>query len=264
MKDLDTQLPELMVRATDGLEPESVDLVERSVVQGVRLRQRRSALAGVAGGVAVLATVGVVVGAVQHFDQGGSAEPAGSLVVGPAVTPTPAPSAPVPGASEEVYTPPVVNTKDPTLQTLKSLVSGSGRTLSAPENWGGKEDGFFAAGWVVDDGKGGSRVQVLLERHEASPSCAGVPGCHKRPDGSTIRSESLGPEYSDGRQKEFGIVSSYVEITRKDGRKISLTAYNGVSEKGTKHTRAVPILTVAQMTKLADNQAWKFPAKVTK
>jgi hypothetical protein len=74
----------------------------------------------------------------------------------------------------------------------------------------------------------------------------------------------MSPEYSGSRQKEFGIVSSFVEIARKDGRRISVTAYNGVSEKGTKHTRVAPILTVAQLTKLADNKAWEFPVKASK
>jgi hypothetical protein len=262
VSNLDSKLPELMRRATEDLEPESVDLVERSVAQGTRLRQRRGALTGVAAGVAVLATMGVVVGAVQHFDRNGQAAPAGSLAVGPAATPKPslpskAPSGPVAPASS-------ANLKDPTLVTLKSLLQGSGRTFSKPENWGGKDDGFFGASWVVDDGKGGSRVEVLLERLKGPASCAGVPGCRKRPDGSTIQSESLSPEYSDARQKEFGIVSSFVEIVRKDGRRISVSSYNGVSEKGTKHTRVAPILTVAQLTKLADSQAWQFPAKVSK
>ncbi|MFK4086645.1 hypothetical protein ACI2LF_21235 [Kribbella sp. NPDC020789] len=263
MNKLDDQLPELMSRATDGLEPESVDLVERSVEQGVRLRRRRSAAAGVAAGGAVLATMGLVVAGVQHFDQRGDTGVASPLVVGPA-TPTPKPTAPSASTSDPTYVPPTANLKDPTLQTLKSLVGGHGRTLSAPETWGGKEEGFFAASWVVDDGKGGSRVQVLLERLQGPASCTDVPGCRKRPDGSAIRSESLSPEYSDSRQKKFGIVSSFVEIVRKDGRRISVTAYNGVSEKGTRHTRVAPILTVAQLTKLADKQAWKFPTEVTK
>jgi hypothetical protein len=174
---LDDQLPELMTRATDGLEPESVDLVERSLAQGVRLRRRRSAVAGVAAGGAVLVTMGLVVAGVQHFDQRGEAAPAGPLVVGPVTTPTPKPPAPSASASNPTQVPPTANPKDPTLLTLKSLVKGPGRTFSAPETWGGTEDGFFAAALVVDDGKGGSRVQVLLERLQKPPSCVGEPGC---------------------------------------------------------------------------------------
>jgi hypothetical protein len=262
VSNLDSKLPELMRRATEELEPESVDLVERSVAQGTRLRQRRGALTGVAAGVAVLATMGVVVGAVQHFDRNGQAAPAGSLAVGPAATPKP--SLPSKAPSGPVAPAPSANLKDPTLATLKSLLQGPSRTLSKPETWGSEQDGFFAAAWVVDDGKGGSRVDAALAKRAGRPSCTGLPGCRKRPDGSTIRSESLSPEYSDERQKEFGIVSNYVEIVRKDGRMISVTSYNGVSEKGTKHTRVAPILTVAQLTKLADSQAWQFPAKVSK
>ncbi|GAB3930186.1 hypothetical protein GCM10029976_031360 [Kribbella albertanoniae] len=92
MNKLDGQLPELMARATDGLEPESVDLVERSLAQGVRLRRRRSTAAGVAAGGAVLMTMGVVVAGIQHFDQRGDTGP---MVAGPPVAsakPTSTPS----------------------------------------------------------------------------------------------------------------------------------------------------------------------------
>ncbi|MFB6718900.1 hypothetical protein ACFCV3_02020 [Kribbella sp. NPDC056345] len=249
MKDIDTQLPELMTRATEGLEPESVDLVERSVAQGLRARQRRAAGGGVAAGVAVLATAAVVVGAFQHFDRRGQVAPAGPLVVGPTVTPLP--TRPMTSTS-----PPTANPKDPTLLTLRSLLKAPGRTLSAPESWGGEDDGFLGAAWVVDDGKGRSQVTALLQRMPRPVSCKNIPGCTVRPDGSTIRSQSMGPEGAK-------VVSNFVEITRKDGRFVSLTSYNAPSEKDSKPTRAAPLLTVAQLTRLADSQAWKFRTTLT-
>lgn len=253
MNKLDDQLPELMTRATDGLEPESVDLVERSVAQGVRLRRRRSAAAGVAAGGAVLVTMGLVVAGVQHFDQRGGSQP---LVAGPPVAskPTSAPSG-LPSADPTKKPKP----GGPTLKTLQSLLKGPGRTLSAPASWGGEDEGFFAASTVVDDGKGKSQVQVLTQRMllPGPPTCKDVPGCTKRPDGSTIRSQQLGHERD-------GVLSNFVEITWKDGRFIGLTSYNAVSEKDSKPTRAKPFLTVAQLTELAGSKQWKYPAQASK
>ena len=187
MNKLDDQLPELMTRATDGLEPETVDLVERSMAQGVRLRRRRSAAAGVAAGGAVLVTMGLVVAGVQHFDQRGGSQP---QVAGPPVAskPTSAPSG-LPSADPTKI--PKPKPGSPVLSTLQSLLKRPGYTLSAPESWGSEGEGFLAAATVVDDGKGKSRVQVLTQRmlRPGPPTCKDVPGCTKRPDGSTIRSQ---------------------------------------------------------------------------
>ncbi|MFI5728711.1 hypothetical protein ACIA49_01235 [Kribbella sp. NPDC051587] len=249
MSNLDSKLPELMRRATEDLEPESVDLVERSVAQGTRLRQRRGALTGVAAGVAVLATMGVVVGAVQHFDRRADG---GALVAGPPIAATPSFNPTPPPA----VTPPATVAKGPTLDTLRSLLKTPGRTLSAPESWGGADDGFFGAAYVADEGKGKSQVTVLLQRFKGPASCKDVQGCTKRPDGSTIRTQSMGGEGG-------GVISNFVEVRRKDGRFVSLTSYNAPSEKDTKPTRTRPILSVQQLTQLADSPKWKFPVKVT-
>ncbi|GAA1704183.1 hypothetical protein GCM10009745_59620 [Kribbella yunnanensis] len=256
MNKLDGQLPGLMARATDGLEPESVDLVERSLAQGVRLRRRRSTAAGVAAGGAVLVTMGLVVAGFQHFDHRGDAGP---MVAGPPVAST-KPTNTLSGLPSTQPTKiPKPKPGGPTLATLRSLLKAPGRTLSAPESWGSENDGFFAAASVVDDGKGKSQVQVLTQRMllNRPVSCKDLPGCTMRPDGSTIRSQQLGQEGN-------GIISNFVEITRKDGRFIGLTSYNAAGEKDTKPTRTAPILSVAQLTELAESKLWTYPAKASK
>ena len=67
MNNLNDSLPDLMRRATEDLEPESTDLVERGMRRGVTLRRRRTALLSVSGATAVLATAGVVIGGTQLF-----------------------------------------------------------------------------------------------------------------------------------------------------------------------------------------------------
>ncbi|MBB6567804.1 hypothetical protein HPO96_05010 [Kribbella sandramycini] len=254
-------LPELMHRATDGLEPESADLVERSVLQGLRLRRRRTALASAAGVAAVAATVAVVAGAVHVVGQPNGAQPAGALASSPTPsTPSsPTPPAPFVSTTEEPGdgAQPPVQLNDPTLKTLRTLLKGKGK-LTAADTWGSAAEGYLGASYVVDDGKGGSQVQVMLS-NGGHPTCKDVPGCSVRADGSTIRAQQPAPEYPKGRNVD-GVLTSFVEITRKGGRFISVTSYNAVEEKGSKATRPLPILTVAQLTKLADDTAWKFPA----
>src|SRR3954453_24039158 len=65
MNNLNDTLPDLMRRATENLEPESADLVERGMRRGVILRRRRTALLSVSGAGAVLATAGIVFGSSQ-------------------------------------------------------------------------------------------------------------------------------------------------------------------------------------------------------
>ncbi len=258
MNKLDDQLPELMTRATDGLEPESVDLVERSMAQGVRLRRRRSTAAGMAAGGAVLLTMGLVVTGIQQFDQRGDTGPmvAGPPVAGPPVASAKPPNTPSGLPSTESTKFPKRKPGGPTLATLRSLLKTPGRTQSAPRSWG--NDATFAASLVIDDGKGKSLVSVITQRMlgPGSPTCkdvTGVPDCTTRADGSKIRSQHLGQEGN-------GIISNLVEITSKDGRYIGLVTYNAVGEWETKPTRTAPLLSVAQLTELAESKLWTYPA----
>ena len=240
---MNTQLTDLMHRATENLEPVTPDLLERSVAQGLRLRRRRTALRTASGAGAVLATAGLIAGGIHLTGSPTNAAVAGSPV--PSAKPTP------------TAKPPAVNPKE-TLATLKTLVTAPGRTLSSPETWGGGD--YAGAAYVVDDGHGASRVDVLLSGGgEANPCVPVRQGCSTLPDGSVVYVSKESPVYSDSRQSRYGVISNYVLLYRHDGRAISLTSYNGPAEKGKQHTRPKPLLSTEALTALAKSKSWKLP-----
>jgi hypothetical protein len=254
---MNNQLTDLMQRATENLEPVTPDLLERTVAQGTRLRRRRTTLLTAGGTGAVLATAGLIVGGIHVLHS-----PADSAAAG---TPT-ALAKPSAKQSKEVPTPtptPTPSSAHPvdykkTLSTLKTLLTAPGRTFSSPDAWGDKD--FTAAAYVVNDGHGAARVEVLLSGGGEEPRCVPVTqGCSTLPDGSVLYVEKESPEYTDSRQAEFGVVSNYVVLQRRDGRSISLTNYNGPAEKGKQHTRPTPLLSVKDLTALAESKAWKLP-----
>ncbi|MEV0286921.1 hypothetical protein AB0H36_22635 [Kribbella sp. NPDC050820] len=242
MNNLNDTLPALMQRATENLEPVSNDLLERSLHEGLRLRRRRTALLSVAGASAVLATAGLVVSATQLV--GGPSDVAVSgITTAPSATPIAPKATPV--------------TSQEGLATLRALVQAPGRTLSAPQAWGDK--GAIGASYVVDDGQGASRVEVLLTGGGEENRCAAAgSGCTTLPDGSKVFSLMEVPSYAGSRNVD-GVVSNYVARYLPDGRFMSLTSYNGPAEKGTPHTRTKPLLTVAQLTELVQSPQWKLP-----
>ncbi|WP_410788611.1 hypothetical protein [Kribbella sp. C-35] len=253
---MNTQLTDLMHRATENLEPVTPDLLERSVAQGLRLRRRRTAIATASGAGAVLATAGLIAGGIHLAGSPTNAAVAGS---------------PVPIAKPSVKTTPTakpvaVNPKQ-TLATLKTLVAAPGRTFSNPETWGGGD--YAGAAYVVNDGHGAARVDVLLSGGgEGNPCVPKRAGCSTLPDGSVLYASKESPEYTDGRQAEYGVVSNYVVLFRRDGRNINVTSYNTPAEKGKQHTRPKPLLSVEDLSTLAKSKAWKLPpvspSKVTK
>ena len=246
MNNLNDTLPGLMHRATENLEPASTDLLERSVQQGLRLRRRRTTLLTATGAGAVLATAGLVVGATQVLGR-----PSDAVVAGTTRTPSATPSA---------VTKPAAVTPKQTLATLKQLISAPGRTVSQPTTWGGTNDGFVAASYVVDDGHGASKVEVLLSGGEQQNPCAPAgSGCTTHSDGSIVYAGNESPEYSDSRQDRNGVVSNYVTVSRRGGGTISVTSYNGPAQKRTKHTRTHPFFTVPQLVAMAKSTSWKFP-----
>jgi hypothetical protein len=247
MNNLNDTLPGLMHRATENLEPVSTDLLERTVQQGLRLRKRRTTLLTVTGAGAVLATAGLVVGATQLLGRPSDAAVAGT-------TPTP---------SASVHATPSAKpaTAHEALATLKSLIQAPGVTLSKPKTWGDKS--ALGAAYLVDDGNGGARVEVLLTGGGEGDHCA-VAGaaCTTLPDGSTLFSLADRPEYTGDRNVN-GVLSNYVVRRLPDGRIISLTSYNAPAEKGSPHTRAKPSFTVSQLSAMVQSPAWKLPAKST-
>ncbi|TCC06228.1 hypothetical protein [Kribbella soli] len=248
---MNTQLTDLMHRATENLEPVTPDLLERSVAQGLRLRRRRTAIAAASGAGAVLATAGLIAGGIHLAGSPTNAAVAGSPV--PIAKPSVKPSAKATPTAKPV----AVNPKQ-TLATLKTLVSAPGRTFSNPETWGGGD--YAGAAYVVNDGHGAARVDVLLSGGgEQNPCVPNRAGCTTLPDGSVLYASKESPEYSDSRQAEYGVINNYVLLYRHDGRVISLTSYNGPAEKGKQHTRPKPLLSVEDLSALAKSKAWKLP-----
>ncbi|NUR94030.1 MAG: hypothetical protein HOV67_02095, partial [Kribbellaceae bacterium] len=239
-------------------EPVTPDLLERTVAQGTRLRRRRTTLLAVSGGGAVLATAALIAGGIHVLGSPADSAAAGTpiAITKPSAKPSTAPSVkPTPSSTH------AVNSQQ-TLATLKSLVAAPGRTFSQPETWG--EGGYTAAAYVVDDGHGAARVDVLLSGGGEQSPCVPVrQGCSTLPDGSVLYTLKESPEYPDSRQAEYGVVSNYVVLMRRDGRSISLTSYNGPAEKGKPHTRPAPLLSVKELTAIAKSKAWKLPPVTT-
>jgi|1186.fasta_scaffold43539_2 hypothetical protein len=252
---MNTQLTDLMHRATENLEPVSPDLLERTVHQGLRLRRRRTALHTATGAGAVLATAGLIAGGIHVLGSPSEAAVAGNPA--PAVKPS-APSKPsMPAKTTPAKTGQI--TAKQTLATLRSLVQAPGRQLSNPEVWGGGT--FAGAAYVVNDGKGAARVDVMISGGgEANPCVPVRSGCTTLPDGSFLYTSKENPEYSDSRQAEYGVVSNLVILFRSDGRNINLTSYNAPAEKGKQHTRPKPLFSVSELTALAKSKSWKLPA----
>jgi len=244
---MNTQLTDLMNRATENLEPVTADLLERSVAQGLRQRRRRTALLTASGAGAVLATAGLIGGGIQLLSS-----PADAGVAGTAAPLT------KPSVKSSTKTPPASVTPKETLATLRSLLAARGLKLSQPETWGGGD--FAGAAYVVDDGKGAARVDVMVSGGGEGNPCVPVrSGCTTLADGSVLYVSPVSPEYTDGRQAQYGVVSRYVTLFRKDGRNINLTSYNGPAEKGQSHTRKNPILSAAELSDLAKSKSWKLP-----
>jgi len=238
-------LTDLMRRATEYVEPESTDLVDRGIRRGVVLRRRRSALVGSASASAVLAAAGMIFAGSQMIGGGSSAAPPVAGV----------PMVATPSATSAAARPPRQVTPDDTLQTLKSLVP-AGMKVSQPRTWG---DNFIAASYVVDDGRGGSLLEVQVMTRQSQISCANEAhpeNCTTRPDGTIVLTE-----HTPGRSVLGTPVAavSAVQLRYPDGRIIVVGNANSTAWKKAPITRAKPLLTVAQLTALADSKAWGFP-----
>ncbi|WP_380050404.1 hypothetical protein [Kribbella deserti] len=240
-----TDISDLMRRATDGLSPESPDLVQRGMAQGLRMRRRRTALVSAAAAGAVVLTAGFAV-AVQSL---GPADGQGVQVA--VQTPTAKPTAPAPTKTTSATPKPPSRFA---LNTLRKLLP-SGMKASDPNVWG--EPGQFSGGsWTVDDGKGLAEVNAMVERHNVRKCSSEFPGaCKRLADGTLVVSRPLELVYTDERNE--GVLSNSVEVYRRDGVKVNMIAFNSEDEKGSPKTRAYPPFTVEQLTTMARNPAWK-------
>jgi hypothetical protein len=256
------KLGEEMLRETEGLQPHTADLVARSITRGRSLNRRRR----LGQGLAVLSVVGVigmgtaVIAPMFNAGQGAAHNNAPASSGAPKVVAhgfgVPASqmagtlSALLPaGAKSE-------------LADWSDNGTGSGRKLSVGNASSAKHDlqlkyeralksvnakketSFRAGSLVYDDGRGAAEIQVLVQP-SVSDAKAG-----------TLDAIAASPEYPDARQAADAVVSNIVTFHSPTGFDISLTAYNAATEKGQGHTRALPPLTVGQLTSIARNPTW--------
>lgn len=249
MKNLNDSLPELMRRATENLEPESTDLVERGMQRGLKLRRRRTTLLSFTGATAVVATAGIIVGGTQLF--GSSAqEPSEAPVASTSASAKP----PVNRPAARTVTP------DQTLATLGKLATGNLK-VSQPKSWGDRWG--TGASIVVDDGRGASLLTMSIHSSGSAPACTEPPSvasCKIRPDGTVVYSTVNEPTFRRG-SNPGGVLANRLEIFRPGGRTISFFSYNGPEEKGAPKTRPTPVFSVAELTRIAESGDWQYPAK---
>jgi hypothetical protein len=257
MNNLNDTLPELMRRATENLEPESTDLVERGMRRGATLRRRRTTLISLSSATAVLATVGIIAAGTQIFN-GASPEktPAASTADTPA-KPTAAP----PASGRQVSK---LATPATTLATLQKVVPAELKQ-SAPKST--TVNGLFKASVVLDDGKGASLIEVLMMNTKATKlSCAGLHGtCSVAKDGtvtSYYTNELIFPFEVD--KNPAGVRETVVDITHADGTAIAIYSYNSPNDLAGPHSRAKPLFSAAELTKLANDQQWMYPPDANK
>jgi hypothetical protein len=239
MNNLNDTLPELMRRATENLEPESTDLVERGMRRGAALRRRRALLRSATGATAVLATAAVVVTGTQVFGNNTQQPPAAGA---PSAVASTTAKAPV--------------TQKETLQTLVELLPPHLK-VTKTDTWG--DPGFNGAAVVVEDGKGAAKISLGVSGPGLDGTCyQPEPGtCTPRPDGSKITVRANEPTYGQGNPG--GVLSNSVTVNRADGTAISLISFNAPEEKGVEHSRPDPVLTVAELTRIVDSNLWRFP-----
>jgi hypothetical protein len=236
-----------MRRATENLEPDSTDLVERGMRRGAVLRRRRTALLSLSAAGAVLATAGIVFGGTQVF---GSPDHKQAPVAG---TPTKAATTPAKAV-------PPANGKD-TLATLRKLVP-AGLQVSNPTSMDGGLGGQNSASVVVNDGKGASWLMVTTGYAYGNPTdCSNsLPHtCTIQTDGSALQAVMRDAISRSGHLKEAS--SNYVMLTRPDGRQVSLTSMSAAGE-GSPITRKQPLFSLAQLAKLAASKSWGYPPKM--
>jgi hypothetical protein len=149
-----------------------------------------------------------------------------------------------------------------TLQTLKAVLP-KGLQVTQPTTRGGIPEDYNAASVLVNDGRGKSYVEAFISYEPPVAKKCGkeraTTYCMLRPDGTVVGWNKNSPEYSDFRQDKEGVLANYAEIHYPDGRFISLTNYNAVEEKGSKHTRATPAISAEKLLAMAGSSDWKFP-----
>ncbi|MFI0238159.1 hypothetical protein [Streptomyces sp. NPDC016845] len=116
---------------------------------------------------------------------------------------------------------------------------------------GGQDGGYAYV--VVDDGKGGSLVQINVQSgmQDVSGDLFG-PGDETLPDGTRVATHKSSGDDKGGS----GIVMWSADMMRPDGFRVVVSAFNSASQK-TDATRERPALTMAELKKIALSQKWQ-------
>ncbi|MEU6390104.1 hypothetical protein [Streptomyces sp. NPDC046939] len=116
---------------------------------------------------------------------------------------------------------------------------------------GGQDGGYAYV--VVDDGKGGSFVQINVQSgiRDVADDLFG-PGDETLPDGTRVATHE-GPGDDKGGS---GTVMWTVDTLRPDGLRVAVSAFNSASQR-TDATREQPALTLAELKRIALSEKWR-------
>ena len=236
---------DLMRRAAADVEPRSLDLYERGLKRGQTLRRRRTVRNALAGTGAVLATAAVLFGANSVL--GGTGGASGDVPV--AGQPA--------SATARANTPTAARAATPerAAETLKKLLPANLRVSKVHAEW----DTLYGAinvEMLVDDGRGPAQVSLRLGNTGGLAPCADKPEtCRVRKDGSTITVGGDRP----GKVDPSGLRGHHVVIAHRDRTFISVASNNTTSNTAQRPTRPQPVLSVDQLTAIADSNLWLYP-----
>jgi hypothetical protein len=239
----------------DTFQSDNRTLIEAGVARGRRLRRRRTA--GLVGGAAAVAMIGVGGAFAGGVLGSGGAATTLELPVSSAGTARPAPS----GTSATF-------TDKQMIGLLRALLPVGRISQESGRGIGGREEPKDApsAQVVFDDGKGAAEVAVSVARvgprnansasvcldkvHNPYNRCTWV----KLRDGGVLLVDQ-GYEYPD--RGPVDTKNWTVTLTAKDGGQVTVSEWNAPAEKGAAVTRAEPPLNVDQLSAIATSTVWK-------
>lgn len=262
--EFENELSGLFDSASAALRPPIEEILEHSSARGQTLRRRRRGAMGAVSALSVAAIAGGAAFGVTHL-QSASPTPvmaaAGSSISSAPVADTQS------AAATTAATGGVTHATDYDL--LKSLLPAGAGVKPVPHDWGDVTPG--AAEAIYDDGHGRAQISVSAEKIAATPlrpafSCATWSGKNEgpRPAGATPPSCTT-THLADG-DTLYSVVSGNdphgyydyeVQLKRTDGVTVIAWVADGLPE-GTEVdvTRAVPPLTIAQLTALVETPGW--------
>ncbi|MGW6276904.1 hypothetical protein [Kribbella sp. NPDC055071] len=159
---------------------------------------------------------------------------------------------------------PTIVSAQQTLQTLRNLLPRE-VTVTRPESGSERSPYRNTASYVVNDGRGLSRIGVSVSYEVPVTKCsAEIVHCQVLAGGAVVGWSENVPEYTDSRQQLKGVVANQAELHYPDGRTITLTSLNGPDEKNTKHTRPEPAVGAKVLLDMAFSKNWQFPGIAVK